>query len=365
MAPKATPIRRLAPVFFIILSLVGRASSAAREPQYLHVQMRSSVLSQFWGQPVSIDAHVLLPDSYYKDPQKHYPVFYWIQGFGGEGQINLSDELRWQRAMRRLHAEFIVVFLNGMFNDEHQEFADSANNGPWGTALTTEFIPETEKRFRAIGTPETRFVGGHSSGGWSALWLQISYPDRFGGEWSLAPDPVDFRDFTGPDLTRMPPQNFFKDDAGREYAVDGEPLRRFVTGPGWKQRQFESFDAVFSPRGAEGKPEPLFNRRTGLIDPTVARYWEQHYDIAALIREDWSTLGPQLRHKIHIIVGTRDQFHLDGPVALLKEELHALGSDAEIDFAEGANHFTVFDWKGDAIYYILNEAVAPTAPASP
>ncbi len=36
---------------------------------------------------------------------------------------------------------------------------------------------------------------GHSSGGWSSLWLQIEHPEVFGGVWSLAPDPVDFRDF--------------------------------------------------------------------------------------------------------------------------------------------------------------------------
>ena len=359
-------MRWLFPALLLMWSLVGAAPSHAGEAQYLHVAMRSSVLTQFWGQPVSVEAHVLLPDSFYKEPQKRYPIFYWIQGFGGDGQIDLNNELSWQRPMRRLHTEFIVVFLNGMFNDGHQEFADSANNGPWGTALTTEFIPETEKRFRAMATAETRFVGGNSSGGWSALWLQVSYPNVFGGEWSLAPDPVDFRDFTGPDLTRVPPQNFFKDDAGHAYRLDGEPLSDFVVGPSWKRHQFESFDAVFSPRGTDDKPEPLFNRQTGVIDPTVARYWEQHYDIAAIMRENWHTLGLQLRHKLHIIVGTRDQFRLDGPVTLLQKELRGLGSDAEIDFAPGANHFTVFDWNGGAIDYIIKEAASPGAiEASP
>jgi len=166
-------MRWLFPALLLMWSLVGAAPSHAGEAQYLHVAMRSSVLTQFWGQPVSVEAHVLLPDSFYKEPQKRYPIFYWIQGFGGDGQIDLNNELSWQRPMRRLHTEFIVMFLNGMFNDGHQEFADSANNGPWGTALTTEFIPETEKRFRAMATAETRFVGGNSSGGWSALWLQL------------------------------------------------------------------------------------------------------------------------------------------------------------------------------------------------
>lgn len=347
-------------VFLALLAVwvFGAVPARSDEPQYLHVQMRSAVLSQFWGQPVSVDAHILLPDSYYKEPQRRYPIMYWIQGFGGTGQVDMAGALQWQRPMRALNEQYIIVFLNGMFNGGHQEFADSANNGPWGTALTTEFIPQTESRFRAFGTPQTRFVAGHSSGGWSALWLQVSYPDLFGGEWSISPDPVDFRDFIGPDLTRTPPQNFFQDDAGRAYRMGGVSLRSFVTGPGWEQRQFESFDAVFSPAEPNGHPEELFNRKTGVIDPTVAAYWESHYDIAAILRRNWPVLGPKLRGKLHLIVGTSDQFDLEPPVVLLQKELQGLQSDAEIDYAPNADHFTVFDWNGGVIRYIVTEATA-------
>ncbi len=340
--------------------LMGFVPAKAAQPQYLHAQMRSTLLTEFWGRPISIDAYVLLPDSYYSQPQKRYPILYWIQGFGGVGSIHESDEWQFQRPMRRLGQEFIVVFLDGMFNGGHQEFADSANNGPWGAALTTEFIPLTEKHFRAIGTPETRFVAGHSSGGWSALWLQLNYPDLFGAEWSISPDPVDFRDFTGPDLTHEPPQNFFTDAQGHDYVLDGQPLRKFVVGRGWERSQFESFDAVFSPRGTDGKPEPLFDRRTGVIDPNVAKYWEEHYDIARILRDRWPTLGPKLRGKLHVIVGTNDQFHLQQPVVLLQQELRGLGSDAEIDFAPGANHFTIFDWHGSVVDYVIGEASSIT-----
>lgn len=177
------------------------SSVAAAQTQYFEARMRSDTLSAFWGQPVAIEAHVLLPDSYYKEPTRHYPVMYWIQGFDGYGDPDLTETLAWQRPMRALHEEFILVFLDGMFNGGHQEFANSANNGPWGTALTTEFIPRTETYFRAINKASARFVAGHSSGGWSALWLQVTYPDTFGGEWSISPDPVDFRDFLGVNLT--------------------------------------------------------------------------------------------------------------------------------------------------------------------
>ena len=60
-------------------------------------------------------------------------------------------------------------------------------------------------------------------------------------------------------------------------------------------------------------------------------------------------------------VGTRDEYHLDAPVALLQQELRSLGSDAEIDFAPGATHASVFDYKGSAIDYIITQACAALA----
>lgn len=330
----------------------------AREPQYLSIHMRSAVLSAFWGRSVGFEAHVLLPDSYYQEPQRHFPIIYWIPGFDGTSDISTVDEAQWQTPMRQLHEQFIVVSIDGMFDGGHDEFADSANNGPWGTALTTEFIPATEAQFRAIGAPTTRFVAGHSSGGWSALWLQVTYPDIFGGEWSLSPDPVDFRDFTGPDLTKSPPQNFFEDSTGRDYTIAGLRLRDFVVAPDWRKRQFDSFDAVFSPRGVDGKPVPLFDRRTGTIDPIVAAYWEKHYDIARILRDDWPDLAPRLRGKLHIIVGSDDTFGLQIPVELLAGELHDLGSDAKIIEVPGANHFSIFEWRGSALSEIIREATA-------
>src|SRR5262249_45490533 len=93
--------------------------------------------------------------------------------------------------------------------------ADSANNGPCGRALTDELIPYVEKTFRAIGQPGARFVTGHSSGGWSSLWLQVTYPDFFGGVWSTSPDPVDFHDFQRINIYN-PGENCFRNDAGAQ-----------------------------------------------------------------------------------------------------------------------------------------------------
>ena len=109
--------------------------------------------------------------------------------------------------------DMIHVMLDPSCRTGHHVFADSANNGPFGRALVEELIPHIEARFRGLGKPAGRFLTGHSSGGWSSLWLQTTYPDFFGGTWSTAPDPVDFRDFQKINLY-APGTNIFVDDKG-------------------------------------------------------------------------------------------------------------------------------------------------------
>ena len=230
----------------------------------------------------------------------------------------------------------------------HHVFADSATNGPRGQALVSEMIPAIDRQFRTVAKPAARFISGHSSGGWSSLWLQVSYPDVFGGVWSSSPDPVDFRDFQRIDLYAVPPLNMYRDPQGarRPIARRGEtPVLWYdsfckmddVLGRGGQMR---SFEAVFSPLGPDGLPRHLWDRRTGQIAPAVAKAW-QPYDIRLKLERNWKELGPKLRGKLHITVGSLDTFYLEGAVVRLAAALKKLGSDARITIVPGADHFTV------------------------
>lgn len=117
----------------------------------------------------------------------------------------------------------------------------------------------------------------------------------------------------------------------------------------------DTYDDVFSPAQANGKPVPLLNRTTGSIDPAVAAYWESHYDITHLLVTRWAILGPLLQGKLHVFVGGRDTFHVEGSVMLMRDALTKLGSDAEIAIAPGDDHWQIFDYHGGLIEYSLGE----------
>ena len=180
------------PVTFT-LDAVYRETPPADTETIKFVGVESRLLTAFHGKPTRLRAGVVLPPSFAASPDRKYPVVYEIPGFGGD-----HTGARFKGAKVGVLAagvEAVWVVLDANCRLGHHVFADSANNGPVGQALIDELMPHIEGKFRCGGEAKTRLVTGHSSGGWSSLWLQVTYPDVFGGCWSTSPDPVDFRDF--------------------------------------------------------------------------------------------------------------------------------------------------------------------------
>lgn len=309
--------------------------------------VRSKLLSEFHGRDTVLRACVTLPASYFEAPHQRYPVIFNVPGFGGTHFDGRRDEP--VRERNQAGVEFIRVTLDPSCRLGHHVFADSANNGPAGRALTEELLPELDRRFRTIAEPRARFLTGHSSGGWSSLWLQITFPETFAGVWSTAPDPVDFRDFQRINLYQSGVNMYVDENRQRRPLAVGEgrvliwyddfAWMEYVLGHGG---QLHSFEAVFSPRGSDGGPQLLWDRQTGVVDAGVARHWEA-YDIRLVLERNWDRLGPQLQGKLHVFMGSNDTFLLEGATRLLAESLQKLGSDAVVEIHPGRNHATLLD----------------------
>jgi hypothetical protein len=109
----------------------------------------------------------------------------------------------------------------------------------------------------------------------------------------------------------------------------------------------------------------LFDRDTGAIDPFVQKAWER-YDISRLLVANWKTLGPKLQGKLHLVVGTVDNFHLEEPVYLLRDTLKGLGSDATFEFIEGRDHMDLYQGDlGDRILRDMYKVARPAAKPTP
>lgn len=315
------------------------------------VRFRSEMLSEFHGRTVEHRAGVVLPKNYRTAPERRYPVVYIIPGFSG----TCREALRYPDGTEAAPGEvdFIRVVLDPQCGWGHHVFADSATNGPRGAALVQEFIPHLDRKYRTVADSKARFLTGHSSGGWSSLWLQVSQPETFGGTWSTSPDPVEFHDFQQVDLYAQPPQSMYVDAAGKRRPLarrDGQVLlwyQDFNRMDDVLKRggQLRSFDAVFSPKGkgADGEPLYAWNRTTGQVDPAVTKAWEA-YDVGLVLQRNWKELAPKLAGKLHVFMGDQDTFYLEGATIRLKAILADLGSDAQITIKPGADHSLPAEW---------------------
>jgi len=338
-----------------------------------YMRFRSPVLSKFWGRDVYLGAWILLPDGFDQHPDAHFPVVvyqdHYHPGFGPYPFITSqpnpkSPHYRWEAAGYRFFQDWtsgrlprvIMIYIqnaNPYYDDSYD--VDSANVGPYGTAINKELIPAIEKKYRGIGQGWARATFGGSTGGWEAFATQVFYPDMYNGAWVACPDPVDFHAYQNVDLysdtnafyrhgdfATIPIAGDRKPDGTIIANMRGEYGYEYVLGTqGRSTEQWDIWQAVFSPAGPDGYPAEVIDLLTGDINRSVVAYWRQHYDLTAILKRDWPTLGPKLEGKLHFAVGDGDTYFLNNAVHLLQKQLEATRnphSDATFQYGPGMPH---------------------------
>ena len=386
--PKKVTLGVGAPVA-IVLDQQIPAIPPPRDTKYIrHLKIQSQLLTKFWGRPMFLSANVLVPEGFDTHPDVHFPLMISEDHFNSDfdgfrteppdpdlkpdysERFHLAGYNRIQQEEAyKLHQQWTAPgfprFLVAQVNHANPYYDDSyavnsANLGPYGDAIEIELIPAIEKQFRGIGQGWARFVYGGSTGGWESLAVQVFYPDHYNGAFVACPDPVDFRAYTNINIYES--KNAFymmgahqriaqpavRDYLGRTFATLAG-VNQYELALGSHARSGEQFDiwqAVFGPVADDGYPRPIFDKETGDIDPAVAAYWKEHYDLSAIMQRDWSTLGPKLQGKLHIYVGSADTYFLTDAVYYLEDFLKATKNppyDGEVKYGDRAEHC----WNGD------------------
>jgi hypothetical protein len=335
-----------------LTKVIPPVAPAEDTPWIKHVHMTSKLASAFWGHPMPLGAVVLLPKGYDENPTRRYPVVYTIGHYSDRPPFGFTLEgcdkpespearaRRLARTMREPGCEFQQAWTSGkvpemiaVFIQHTTPFYDdsyvlnSANNGPYGDALTTELIPEIDRRFRTIAAPYARLLTGGSTGGWDVLALQIHYPDVFGGAWGLYPDPLDFRNYQfgniyadtnayvnddGSWITRDIPSSRTPEGLTELTVREENQAELVMATHGRSGGQWDGWQATWAPVGADGYPKPLWDKRTGHIDHAVAESMRAHgYDLRDYLERNWKTAGPKLVGKLHVVVGDMDNYFLN------------------------------------------------------
>ena len=353
-----------------------------------HIRMLSERLTEFWGRPTYLGAHVLLPEGFDDHPEARYPlaVFHghFPDDFGGFRETPPDPDLEpeysarfdiegYNRVVQEHAYEFykewtgpdfprmLIIEIQHptpYFDDSYA--VNSVNMGPYGDAITYELIPHIEETFRGIGEGWARFLYGGSTGGWEALAVQVFYPDEYNGAFAGCPDPIDFRAFTlvniyedenayyteGPWRRTARPRS--RTTLGQVTATLEDVNRKelVIGSKGRSNGQRDVWLTLFGPVGEDGYPKHVWDKRTGEIDPEVAIYMRDNYDLRYILERDWATLGSRLEGKIHIYVGEMDNSHLNNAVYLMEDFLESTTEpyyNGVVDYEPRAGHC----WNGD------------------
>lgn len=363
-----------------------------KDTKYIkHIKIQSQKLTEFWGRPMHLGAHVLLPEGFDEHPEAKYPIMvfhgHFPSDFGGfsetppDPKMDTSDYsarfgiygyrkfqaqeahnfyLQW---ISKKFPRFLIIEIqhaNPYYDDSYA--VNSANLGPYGDAIMYELLPEIEKKFRGIGEGWARFTYGGSTGGWEALAVQMFYPDEFNGCFAACPDPIDFRAYCLVDIYKDKNAYWYESDfkklpkpSHRNYLGQIQSTMQesnyYELALGTKSRsgqQWDIWEAVYSPQGEDGYPKRIFDKETGEIDKAVANYWKENYDLRHILERDWATLGPKLKGKIHIYCGDMDNYYLNNAVYLMEDFLKKTKNPfyaGEVDYGDRAEHC----WNGDQV----------------
>ena len=361
-----------------------------KETKYIkYIKMESKLLTEFWGRPTFIGAHILLPEGFEEHTEAKYPLMifhgHFPSDFGGFRENppdpnlptnDYSDRFKiygynkivqeeahnfYKTWTSKNYPRFLIIEIQHATPYYDDSYAvNSASQGPYGDAITYELIPFIEKKFRGIGEGWARFLYGGSTGGWEALAAQVFYPDEYNGCFAACPDPIDFRAFTTVDIYQN--KNAYEYES--QFKKLDRPGHRNYLGQisatvkqmnhrelalGTKSRsgdQFDIWEATYSPQDVDGYPKRIWDKYTGKIDSTVAQYWKENYDLRYILERDWKKLGPKLKGKINIYCGDMDNYYLNNAVYLTEDFLEKTTDPyygGDIDYGDRAEHC----WNGD------------------
>ena len=187
----------------VLLSLVP--VNAAEPPQWRTPVVEGPQISYHTFISQSADAevsyHLYTPKVYAEDPQRRFPVVYWLHGSGG-GLQGIFPLTRYVDAAIDAGQvpPFLVVFVNGLPLGMYVDWKDGS--APIESIIMNELIPHIDATYRTIAGREGRLLDGFSMGGYGAARLGFKYPETFGAVSIMGGGPLQET------LTRTPRASF-------------------------------------------------------------------------------------------------------------------------------------------------------------
>ena len=138
------------------------------------------------GNATTREAMVVLPPSYGKEPNRRYPVVYYLHGFAISGR-DFYDFMQVPTAVASNAAqgnEFIVVVPDTLTKMGGSMYSTSVTTGDFRKFVAKDLVAFIDSKYRTIASREGRGLAGHSMGGYGTWVVGMTYPEVFDSIWA-------------------------------------------------------------------------------------------------------------------------------------------------------------------------------------
>lgn len=261
------------------------------------------------GNATTREAMVVLPPSYKTNPNKRYPVVYYLHGFAIDGR-NFYNYMKVPEAVAKNAAagnEFIVVVPDTLTKMGGSMYSNSVTTGNFRDFIAKDLVAFIDSKYRTIATREGRGLAGHSMGGYGTWVVGMTHPEVFDSIWAQSACCVSPRTETVESATAMA-------------AVPYEG----VDQSGFGMRAGLASAVAWAPNPQNPPFYVDFPIKDGAVDPLVIAKWANNSPLAMVA----SHVGAlQSFDAIGADVGDKDGLVRDD--TLIHEELEKFGIEHE------------------------------------
>ena len=140
------------------------------------------------GNPAERGVYVVTPPGYDENPDRRYPVVYFLHGYTATPQATQAD-LRADEAITDAAAdgfEAIMVIPDGWSKWKGGFYSSSPTVGDYERAIADDLVGWVDGRYRTIADRESRGLVGHSMGGYGTIRIGMKHPDTFSSIYMMS-----------------------------------------------------------------------------------------------------------------------------------------------------------------------------------
>ena len=185
---------------YAIRAVGGQAGGSARDTRLVcrigigaatvtRVKVHSPAIEgNLEGNSAERDVIVVLPTGYSQDPERRYPVIYFLHGFTGtaEGSDKYMGFGEAMTAAAGQGLEAILVVPDSYTKHGGSMYSSSPTTGDFEAFIGRDLVAYVDSNFRTLARRESRGLSGHSMGGYGTLRIGMKYPEVFSSLYAMS-----------------------------------------------------------------------------------------------------------------------------------------------------------------------------------